>query len=117
MLDIINSNMNTLSANSPKVMMVFTHPQTLGLILQHLGYNLKGDKCMAKTKIGKRCSRKNCSTVFFCKQHEAMWRRDLNFDLFYHQYCWIIRVEFWKKHKKLNMWYNHKSICQVKTLS
>jgi hypothetical protein len=92
--------MNTLSANSPKVMMVFTRPQTLGLILQHLGFNMNGDKCMAQTKIGKRCTRKNCSTVFFCTQHEAMWRRDFSFDLFYHQISWATRAENWRYFKE-----------------
>ena len=97
---IINSNMNTLSANSPKVMMVFTRPQILGLILQHLGYNMNGHKCMAQTKSGTRCSRTNCTTTFFCKQHEAMWRRDFSFDLFYHKMSWSIRAENWRYFKE-----------------
>lgn len=94
--------MNTLSPNSPKVMMVFTRPQTLGLILQHLGYNMNGHKCMAQTKKGKRCSRKNCSTTFFCTQHEAMWLRDFSFDLFYHKMSWATRVEYWLLFKECN---------------
>tara|TARA_Y100000589_G_scaffold139204_1_gene133088 strand:- start:91 stop:444 length:354 start_codon:yes stop_codon:yes gene_type:complete len=94
--------MNTLSANSPKVMMVFTRPQILGLILQHLGYNMNGHKCMAQTKSGTRCSRKNCTTTFFCKQHEAMWLRDFSFDLFYHKMSWETRVEYWILFKEYN---------------
>ena len=92
--------MNTLSPNSPKVMMVFTRPQILGLILQHLGYNMNGHKCMAQTKSGRRCSRKNCTTTLFCTQHEAMWLRDFSFDLFYHKMSWETRVENWRYFKE-----------------
>jgi len=74
---------------------VFTRPQTLGLILQHLGLNLNGHRCMGQTAKGTRCSRKNCETTFLCSQHAEMWVRDFCFSLFYHNLSWEIRAENW----------------------
>ena len=90
----------SIIATNPKIIRIFTTNIPLAHILHHLGVNLNGDRCCAKTKKGTRCQRKNCRTTFMCKQHQEIWQRNFNFDMFYALQNWELCHYSWC----INLW-------------
>jgi hypothetical protein len=98
-IDFIIKIYENMSENCIKV---FTLDRTLGIILEHMEFNLNGHKCLAMTKSRKRCTRKNCVTKLLCKQHEKMWHSKMCFSIFYHPLKLEVRCNNWRYFRDYN---------------